>query len=446
LIWLSGLLLFCECPIEHREHALLKSLALTTMLVQTSLVSVYDTVESFNASAGIGPFNASHVDGFLRALSDTAPDYPLNILPYTYYGIVYNLLANPLFTTAVDPIRCSKSDENLSCQAHLLSGGLSMVTPFNPGGHRDYNLVRVPETPTTQLDSSGRQRLPQKFLDSDCDVFGSNDTLIAVKFCLSRLPDHTLQAGVFICEGITSAGACISKNPHQNVTTTVSFYKRTATMLTSRTNLTIVEISGLSEPEKVAFSDRDLNGYRASLAWLLDYSKAGIPGPSSIIEGFWSSRDKLADSTVDGAFLQNLHSILAFPVWLFNANNWGNVGLQGDKLSAYVPEEFYKTASVVKSYVKLRFDPAMLVVFIVFQGGVLVLLWGLWIWIAVRLRKLPTVSSFPLFDFAFKPEVVMEEVEEGRLWGAGDEQVLEIVEGARVMVRRSELESKGSSC
>jgi hypothetical protein len=67
-------------------------------------VTIYYTAEFFKASAGVGLYNASHVHNFLQTLAATAPDYQSTILPYTYYGIVYNLLAKPLFTTAVDPI------------------------------------------------------------------------------------------------------------------------------------------------------------------------------------------------------------------------------------------------------------------------------------------------------------------------------------------------------
>ena len=399
-------------------------------------MTIYDTVDSFKVSAGVGHFNASYVDGFFQTLADTAPDYPYNIVPYTFYGIVYNLVTNPLFTTSVDPIDCEKSDDSIDCQAYLLSGGLSLVTPFNPGGNRDYPLVRIADTPTIQLDFAGRRKLPSSFQGSDCDVFSSNDTLIAVKLCVSKLPDDTLQTGVFICDSISATGSCVTKNPPQNITTTVSFYERTATMLSSRTNLTIVEISRLSTPRKVAISEDDIKGYRAALAWLLDYSKAGIPAPSSIVEGFWSSRDKLGESTIDGILLQNLRSILAFPVWLFNANNWGNSGVQGDKLSAFVPAEYYKTASIVKPYVKLKFDPTILVLFVVFQGGVLIFLWGLWAWTTVVVRKLPVVSSFPLYDFTFKLGIEMAEASREKVWNAGDAQVLDLVDGARAVASR----------
>ena len=296
--------------------------------------------------------------------------------------------------------------------------------------------MRIPTTPAIQLDFSGRRSLPESFKDSDCDVFSSNDTLIAVKLCVSRLPGDTLQTGVFICESVVANGTCVTTSPPQNITTTVSFFERTATMLSSRSNLTIVEISNLSEPKKMALSDDDVRGYRVALSWLLDYAKAGIPAPSSIIESFWTSRALLGDSTIDGILLQNLQSILAFPVWLFNANNWGNTGVQGAGLSPFVPSEFYKTASIVKPYVKLEFDPVVLVLFIVFQGSVLLFLWGLLAWTVLAVGGLPAVSSFPLFDFSFKSGVDMQEASREKVWNAGDSEVLELVEGAKVVAWR----------
>jgi len=376
------------------------------------------------------------VDGFLDSLAQTAPDYPFSIVPYTFYGIVYNLVANPLFTTVVDPIGCTKSADSIDCQAYLLSGGLSLVTPFNPGGHSDYPLVRINEIPTIQLDFAGRRSLPGSFEDGDCDVFSSNDTLIAVKLCVAKLPDDTLQTGIFICESISPSGACVTKNPPQNITTTVTLYERKATMLSSRSNLTIVEISNLGDAKKVSFSAGDVKGYRAALSWLLDYAKAGIPAPSSIIEGFWSSREKLGDSTIDGILLQNLRSILTFPVWLFNANNWGNTGVQGGVLSPYVPPEFYKTASIVKPYVKLKFDSVILLLFIVFQGGVLLFLWALWMWTVVAARRLPEVSSFPLYDFSHKLNVELAPADGEKVWNAGDAEILKLAKGARVFTSR----------
>jgi len=121
---------------------------------------------------------------------------------------------------------------------------------------------------------------------------------------------------------------------------------------------------------------------------------------------------------------------------MFNANNWGNSGVNGDKLSTFVPPEFYKTASIVKPYVKLKFDLTILLLFVVFQGLVLLFLWVLWAWAALTARKMPVVSSFPLYDFLFKPGFVIAEASREEIWNAGGAQVLDIIGGAKVVASR----------
>ncbi|KAK4448934.1 hypothetical protein QBC34DRAFT_352135 [Podospora aff. communis PSN243] len=427
LIWLSGMLLF----------------------FRTSIVTVYDTIEPFEGSAGVGPFNGSYLDGFLQSLANTAPDHPFSILPYSYYGIVYNLISNPLFTTAVDPLHCSKSVNNMDCQAYLLSGGLSMITPFNPGGHRDtHPLALVRETPTIQLDfNSGRlsSNAPSSNPpESECSTFASNTTLIGIKLCISPLPasPETLVATLFACEGLSPAGSCLTPDPAQNLTTTISFSSRTATILTSRANLTVLSVSDLSPPEPAPFSPSDLQSYRAAIAWLLDYEKAGIPAPSSIVESFWTLRNQLSSTTADGVLLLQMRSVLAFPVWLFNGNNWG----RGDETTR--GEEFVRRGEVVREVAKLRFDRVVLGVFVAVQGGVLVVLMAGWVWILMGVfggkgGGMPNVSSYPLFDAGFRSEVVGGEGEREKAWGADDGEVLEVVDGVRVVVKGGELKAGG---
>ncbi|KAK0622479.1 hypothetical protein B0T14DRAFT_494129 [Immersiella caudata] len=415
LIWLSGMLLF----------------------FRTSVVTVYDTIESFEASAGVGPFNGSYVEPFLKSLTRTAPDHPFSILPYTYYGIVYNLISNPLFTTAVDPLHCSKSINNMDCQSYLLSGGLSMVTPFNPGSHRDtHPLVRIHSIPAIHIDFNS-PRHPFTPPESDCTTIGSNTTFIAIKLCISPVPTSpsSLTATLIPCEGLSPTNSCVplpSPYQTQNLTTTISFSTRTATMLTSRANLTILSVTNLTPLELAPFSPSDLTAYRTALSWLLDYQAAGIPAPSSIIESFWTSRNQLSSQTADGVLLQHLRSILVFPVWLFNGNNWGR-GNETTRVDGGM-----RRGEVVRGFGKLRFDRGVLGGFVVLQGGVLVVMMAGWVWIVMgitasgRGKGMPNVSSFPLFDVGFKSRVVGE-MDRGRVWEAGDGEVLGALEEVRVV-------------
>lgn len=159
--------------------------------------------------------------------------------------------------------------------------------------------------------------------------------------------------------------------------------------------------------------------------------------------GFWGANDQLKDPYHYGILLQNFQSIIAFPIWLFNANNWGNINLHkmvnitpGVLPQVDLPPEFYTEAAVVTPYEKIKFDSNMFLLFLVLQGlpiifvG-LVLLW-VWVRVGVSVGGVPKLTSFGLYDTMFKLEV------EG-LKGGADERlkaessdVLGIVEGATV--------------
>jgi hypothetical protein len=175
--------------------------------------------------------------------------------------------------------------------------------------------------------------------------------------------------------------------------------------------------------------------YKAALGWLLDYEAAGIPAPSSIIEVFWSARNDLDSPFLDSHTLQLFQSILAFPVWLFNANNFGDPRRRKKEISPDLPPEFYTTADIIAPYQKIKFDPLILELFCVFQGIVLVFVWAVFLWAIVVAKTLPMVSSYPLFDFAVKPTSNLHDVVSERrheLWDAGDSRTLDIVKYVKV--------------
>jgi hypothetical protein len=147
----------------------------------------------------------------------------------------------------------------------------------------------------------------------------------------------------------------------------------------------------------------DLPSYRLALSWLLNYTAANIPAPSSIAQVFWSGQANL-EAGAYGVLAQNFQSILAFPTWLFNDNNWGNTALRSNEIIPGMPAEFYTKASIVSPYVKIKFDNAMFGLFVAFQGTVVLFCWGVlaWAWLSGGLEKVPVTSSFPVFDMAFK--------------------------------------------
>ena len=261
--------------------------------------------------------------------------------------------------------------------------------------------------------------------------------------------------GLFLCNGTsfddaTSSAKCITDFPQPNLTTTLTLHYRTATLLSSRLNLTVLSLSDLSSPTLLPFTDPSLAAYRSALAWLIDYKHSGIPGISSILEVFWSNQAALNATYTDGFVLQNFRSLLAFPVWLFNANNYGNIQLEKAILNPNLPKEFYATAAVVKPLVKLKFDPTLLFTFAVLEALVLVVLWGSLVWLFLPWGQGAglLVTSFPVLDFLFRAEARVGETDRQELRAAGGSEALKSFGGVRVHATTAEgrrrLPGKGS--
>lgn len=247
------------------------------------------------------------------------------------------------------------------------------------------------------------------------------------------------------------------------MTAHVSFYTRQATIVVSRSNYSIVSVlettvrgamivscilllwlfssiltigvhhdvyfHTLQPPEPV--TDFNVTAYRVALAWLLNFTAADIPGPSSISQTFWSAASQLADGPAYyGVLEQNLQSILAFPFYLFNVNNYGNpsswVASSNDTATmmmtpgSMMPPQFYTTASLVAPRHVYVLDRAMYAGFLVLQGVALVLLWVVFGVVLFGRGQLPEVSAFPLFDIKYKARVVDEE------GGKGDQALAEV--------------------
>ena len=170
---------------------------LTVCTVDTSLVTVFDTIDTYNVTAGVGTFNSSLVEPFFRFLSSLAPQYEKSILPYTYYAAAYTLVLNPLISTISEPVTCLPG-LGLGCVSYLLSGGLEMVAPWAPQANlfRDYPMVKIERIPAVQLDFQGPVQ-DSHFTDTECDIFGEPGVAIGIRFCLSEVPSlpGSLRAG-----------------------------------------------------------------------------------------------------------------------------------------------------------------------------------------------------------------------------------------------------------
>ena len=144
-------------------------------------MTVYDTADIYNTSAGVGPFNSSLIQPFIESLQATAPDYPYQVLPFTYFAAVYILVANPLISTISSPVHCL---DGSNCISYLLSGGLEMVAHWTPEGYEEYSMVKIDRVPSVQLDFS--RPTSDKFYSTDCSIFGQSGTTIGIRLCVAQ--------------------------------------------------------------------------------------------------------------------------------------------------------------------------------------------------------------------------------------------------------------------
>lgn len=402
---------------------------------------MYDTGHTYPVSAGIGPFNASLVEPFMQRLKALAPSYKYSTLPYSYYGVVQDLVINPFYSTAAQPLYCearSHQDGADDCAAYLFSGGTVLSTPWIPSGFPDHPQVLMDNV--SMIHAEFFPVAAEKHFDNsaECRLFGSNSTKIAVKFCLSQSSPTTLDAGIFLCKGGIPNGVCkTTTDPTPNITTSFSFSQRSGTVLSAKANYTIISTTKLTAPIPLPFTASDISAYNTVLSWLLDYSAANIPAPSSIIETFWSSESQMSHSFASALLRRNFRSILVFPLWLFNDNNYGNgrtnTNSDGSVLAKGLPSEHYTTASLVQPFTKIKFNRALVATFIGFQGVAILFAWVVLAWTVAVRRSLPEISSYPLFDAEFKAEARGEKVPDARkLWVYRDREILDAMGDAKV--------------
>ncbi|KAK0639502.1 hypothetical protein B0T16DRAFT_463169 [Cercophora newfieldiana] len=421
------------------------------LFFRTQFITLYDRAFSYNVVAGVGVFDGSYIQPFLDRLKSLQPDYPHQIVPYSHYEIIQNLVSNPLYSIFSPSAQCPIAPLTGSCASYLLSGGIMMAEPFLPRTieYPSHSVVKLDRVPSVQLDFTP---LPQgyAFLDSDCDVFGEAGILFAIKMCVSFDPrSGGLNAGLFVCtNGTTTAPdytlTCQTTSLTPNITTTLRYSPRLATILTSRSNFSILSTANIKPPPSfnpsLVLNPTTIPPYRQALAWALNFTAAAIPAPSSIVQNFWAlgTSGRLDEPALRGSMNQMFHSLVAFPIWLCNGNGFGN---PNSGKAEMVGKGFDGVASVVKPYTIVVLDFAMVVVFWACEGLVLLVIWGLLLWVVVMRGKkeLPVMSSYGAFDMMEKMRVEGKWDDDGvESWEADDGEVRENTRWWRVLVAKGE--------
>ncbi|KAK8099580.1 uncharacterized protein PG998_012821 [Apiospora kogelbergensis] len=397
----------------------------------TSNVTIYETALNYNVTAGVGSFNGSYVHPFLDYLKSLAPDYPYTTLPYSYYTLAGSLVTYATLASVADLIYC-RGD---GCFSYLLSAGLELTLPRVPQGYSDYPLVRVVEIPTVQVEFALLGPHEQN-TNHDCTVYGAAETSIGIELCLAQGPPlGGLQATISSCTNGTKLDECLGRKPLPSITYGVEVFSRRATLIVSQSNHSIMAVEDLTEA--IALPSIDLVAYKRSLDWLLNFTAANIPAASSVAANFAVGDEYLLDLSTDGVLSRNFQSLLAFPLWFFSDNSWGNAAWQSDTVATTLPPQYHTMASIVVPYSKVGFDRSMFYIFIALQGTALAFIWIVLAWVWLCSTPLPYISSFPLFDTNFKLEMLELSQGQGIVRQADDSHLLELVSQERVHIKRT---------
>lgn len=110
-----------------------------------------------------------------------------------------------------------------------------------------------------------------------------------------------------------------------------------------------------------------MTAYRLALRWLLDFTAAGIPPPSSIAQYFWSAPLQLTSQYWSPGPRKALQSVIAYPMFFFNVNNVGNIALLTVATASDLPDEHHTRASVASPFTKIVVSHDMFILFVVLE-------------------------------------------------------------------------------
>jgi hypothetical protein len=152
-----------------------------TVAVNTTTEVVYNPDFTYQLTAGIGTFQGAYVAPYIQNLATEG--FPL---PYGLLASAYDFVTNPESSVPISPMGCSGAN----CTAYILPGGLGATTPWPPQGYPESEVVAIWNAPAMQIEFLHSMDAADVLVQSDCDVIGSQEWMVAVQFCLATSQKH----------------------------------------------------------------------------------------------------------------------------------------------------------------------------------------------------------------------------------------------------------------
>ncbi|KAK3313249.1 hypothetical protein B0H66DRAFT_538318 [Apodospora peruviana] len=405
---ITGVLYLCRVQGSHQIWALQRILSYI-VTVGLSLILIVNVTfrrvyTPYTGNDGLGPTHS--VVGGLAPLSTegfAGIDMALISLLAATYSVAF--ITDPRFVTKVAPVTCSASDTN--CMSLLLPGGMEVVREYEKGPGQEsfsqslytgnfsgnYDTIVINDAPAYQLEYNSIEAVDPDFTwdrnetGNDCTMFGQ-------------------AMGWTICpEPLFGNGACqTDQSWTDNVkwNTTVSAFRRRATVAYDRANISILSVESVSDlmPGKVKGSDY----------WL--YANL-VMAPIDKTMNWTESNDKYSYSAVRFAFQYGLGFLLRFYMSEYSTFKDGGVYLLRSFVS--VPFQF---ATSMRQFGNMNRMPLENSRAIIDVWTVWTFAWlafplifycaGFLFWMGLWGPHTPNLSVFPEINITSKSSVHME--------------------------------------
>jgi hypothetical protein len=136
----------------------------------------YYKLSTFDVTAGTGRFNGSLVEPLVA-------EYDQQI-PFGVLASTYNFVTNSQFSVTSQSPSCPESSSQ--CDSYLLPGGTYlMYPPFGTAQSVNHTVI-IHDAPGIQINFTKGLVSGDEFLADECSVYGSDESLVGVYFCMAR--------------------------------------------------------------------------------------------------------------------------------------------------------------------------------------------------------------------------------------------------------------------
>jgi hypothetical protein len=209
----------------------------------------------------------------------------------------------------------------------------------------------------------------------------------------------------------------------------------------SRSNTSLTSINPTSEA--VPYTVEDIGALKDAMGWLLNYTASGLPASSSPLYMLWN-RQGLSDSAWSIEAYRTLKNMLAFVLWFFSDNNFGNPALSdansltADETWSFLPDMYRTTASLCTPYVRLNVNQGMFALYIALELIPLLFCWAAIYWLWVMRDEFMETTSFPSIDLQIRTQLLgLDRLEGYLLRHGGDSAILSHARDVRIHQKRS---------